>query len=219
MKKGKDAIDKFQYFFLLKSDAMFCNFFIKKFHLELHRDNTPAWLKSAKVEEKVKYLHSLVAEALRELLPYFKDSEVVESQLDDFPLAEGRKREPARWEKSRPVNALLTAEQIDSRLAEATAEQIDSRPVEATAEQIDSRPVEATADRMTLLKRYMVQISSVASSSRKRKEYCCTICSYKSKYESICLSHIENCLRESEKSSDSHDSARYPRIGTGGLHD
>ena len=139
-------------------------------NLELHRDNTPAWLKSAKSEEKVRYLHGLVAEALRELLVYFKDSVLVESQLDDFPLAEGRKSEPARWETSRPVNVLLEAEQIDSRLAEATAEQIDSRPVEATAEQIDSRSVEATADRMTILKSYMVQISSVASSSRKRKE-------------------------------------------------
>lgn len=62
MKKGKEAIEAFKDFFELKSDAMFCTFFLQKFKLDENIDNTPNNLKNSP-EKMLRYLHKLVAEA------------------------------------------------------------------------------------------------------------------------------------------------------------
>ena len=68
---------------------------------------------------------------------------------------------------------------------------IDSDLAEATAMQLQ-KPV----DKQQQIQKHMVQSSSSVSSSRSRKEFCCSLCSYTTKYEAICMSHIESCLRK-----------------------
>ena len=92
MKKGKDAIDQFKDFFLLKADAFFCYFFVKKFNLSTDQDNTPILLRKAESRKKALYLHGLVEEALKDLLPYFANAKLSGDQLHDFPLVEGRRQ-------------------------------------------------------------------------------------------------------------------------------
>ena len=48
--KGKDAVDAFEEFFLLKADARFCHYIISKFGLNPFLDNTPPLLKHASAD-------------------------------------------------------------------------------------------------------------------------------------------------------------------------
>ena len=73
-KKGKENIEALEDFYLLKSDAMFNNFFLHKYQLDVNIDNTPSMFKSKLSTEKAEYLDNLVAEALKELIPFFKDA-------------------------------------------------------------------------------------------------------------------------------------------------
>ena len=60
--QGKNGIDSLKDFYLLKSDGRFCQYFLSKFDIDPTKDNTPDLMKSARAEEKIKYLHSLVSE-------------------------------------------------------------------------------------------------------------------------------------------------------------
>ena len=185
-KRGKDAIEAFKEFFLLKADATFCNYFLHKHNLDDTIDNTPPLLRKASPEQKVKYLHKLVSDALKDLLPYFTDAEVGSSQLNDFPLAEGRRKEEISSNVKQVVNAVVleAPSTIDSSLAKATATQ-----------------VEQTVDKQEMIRNHLVQSSSSASSSRVKQQFSCSLCFYETKYEAIALSHIENCLKKLSLSS------------------
>jgi hypothetical protein len=126
-KKGKDAVEAFREFFLLKADATFCSYFLHKFKLNDKIDNTPHLLRSSSSEKKMKYLHQLVAEALKDLLPYFKEAETASCQLDDFPLAAGRRNDSQAEPKINICSTVLEAQSdIDSERAEATASQLQN---------------------------------------------------------------------------------------------
>ena len=91
-KKGKDAVDAMEEFYLLKSDARFCQFMIHKFNLDPNADNTPSQIKTASSDKKSEYLCGLVALVLKDLMPCFKSSEDVDPGLIDFPLGGGRRK-------------------------------------------------------------------------------------------------------------------------------
>ena len=178
-KKGKDAIDSFKDFFLLKADGTFNNYFLHKYKLNLLIDNTPSLLKKASSEKKRNYLHDLVAEALKDLLPYFKNAKVTSDMLMDFPLASGRK-DTSDLNNSESVikEQLKKMHVIDIDIACATAEQIQS------------------IDKTSSLKDFMFEVTKPVSSSRSCKEYSCSMCSFKTKYMAVCTSHIEHCLKK-----------------------
>ena len=96
LKKGKDAVDGLEEYFLLKADARFCHYFLNKFGLDPSIDNTPPLLKKYPSEKKAEYLHNKVAEVLRELLPFFKDAQDVDPELKDFPVQGGRRNKVRR---------------------------------------------------------------------------------------------------------------------------
>ena len=85
-KKGKEAIDAFEEFFLLKSDVRFCQYTIKKYGLQLNKDNTPSHLKTAQKEEKLSYIYGLVANSLKDLMPCFSNAKDVDPELTDHPV-------------------------------------------------------------------------------------------------------------------------------------
>ena len=91
-KKGKDAIDALEEFFLLKADARFCHYFLRKFKLNPCVDNTPTGLKNGSPAQKSKYLHELVVSALHDLLAYFRTAKNVDPLLLDFPVEDGRRK-------------------------------------------------------------------------------------------------------------------------------
>ena len=91
-KKGKDAIDALEEFFLLKADARFCHYFLRKFELNPCVDNTPPGLKNGSPAQKSKYLHELVVSALHDLLAYFRTAQNVDPLLLDFPVEDGRRK-------------------------------------------------------------------------------------------------------------------------------
>lgn len=179
-KKGKDAVEAFREFFLLKADATFCNFFLHKYELNDQIDNTPKHLRKAPADQKRKYLHQMVAEALQDLMPYFKDAKIGCSLLADFPLSAGRRKEDQTEPNSNICTDVLETQSV-----------IDSEIVEAIATQIQHKD-----DHQILIEKHLVESSSPVSSSRNRKLFSCSICSYESKYEAICISHIEMCLEK-----------------------
>ena len=92
-KKGKEAIDAIEDFLLLKADVRLCQYMIRKFGLTLDKDNTPQRLKTASKDEKLAYLHGLVSEALRDLLPLFKDAQDKDPKLIDHPVGSNSKNQ------------------------------------------------------------------------------------------------------------------------------
>ena len=81
-------------------------------------------MRNASPDKKIQYLHKLVSVALKDFLPHFKDFEISGRQLDDFPLAAGRRIEKQLDPKA-PTNNTVLEHQCDihSDLAEATATQ------------------------------------------------------------------------------------------------
>ena len=61
--------------------------------------------------------------------------------------------------------------------------------VQATASQ-----VQIPADKVDLVTSYLEELSIGYSSSRSRLEFSCKLCSFKSKFKIVCISHIEKCL-------------------------
>ena len=85
-KKGKEAIDAIEEYLLIKADARFCHIMFKKYGLKAETDNTPSELKSAPKDKKLAYIHELVASALRDLLPLFKNAQDKDPELIDHPV-------------------------------------------------------------------------------------------------------------------------------------
>ena len=85
LSKGKDDIDALKDFISIKAEAFFDLYFLSKYNIDPTYDNTPPLLKAASKEKKVDYLHSLVAEALKDLLPYFQECSGVLPNMNNFP--------------------------------------------------------------------------------------------------------------------------------------
>ena len=84
--RGKDDIDSLKDFILLKGDVRFCQYFICSKNLDPEVDNTPDDIKAAGADQKVAYLHKHV-EALRELLPFFRNCKFEDLQLGNFSMS------------------------------------------------------------------------------------------------------------------------------------
>ena len=79
--QGKHSLDAMKDFMLLKSDCRFSQYFINKFALNPEADNTPDSLKTASEDRKRDFLHKMVEEALRDLLPFFSNCSSVDPML------------------------------------------------------------------------------------------------------------------------------------------
>ena len=84
--KGKDNIDALKEFIVLKGEACFSHFFLAKYNLNPDVDNTPDELKKGTKGEKAAYIHSLVNDALKDLLPMFEKSSGVTPDMTDYPV-------------------------------------------------------------------------------------------------------------------------------------
>ena len=203
-KKGKDAVDAMEEFYLLKSDARFCQYMIHKFNLDPNTDNTPPHLKTASSDMKSEYLSGLVALALKDLMPCFKSSEDVDPGLIDFPLGGGRRKSKVTNIKNKfLLNALSQDEEehaVKPVLILEASDMLDEHLIEATVSQ-----VQAPMNKVDYIAAHMKEISTGVSSSRSRKEFSCKICSYKSKLKTVCFSHVEVCLEKLEISGASED--------------
>ena len=85
LSKGKDDIDSIKDFINIKAEAMFAQCFLSKYKLDPSVDNTPPLLRTASKDRKIEYLHSMVADTLRDLIPYFKECSGVVPHMKDFP--------------------------------------------------------------------------------------------------------------------------------------
>ena len=195
--KGKNAIDSFKDIFMLKSDARFIQYFMIKNNFDSSEDNTPPLLKTKNPEEKQGFLHNLVAECLRDLLPYFQQSKLSDEThelLVDHPLQQGRR-------EIRRQNMIKNSAEHVAPEALAMPSQVTYDLAVATADVVDDR----LKDEFVL--QYLETKSVQVSASRSKTLYVCKICSQESKYRAVCIAHIENCLIEPEKDAEdcSHD--------------
>ena len=190
--KGKNAIDSLKDFYLLKSDARFCQYFLQKFGFDSSKDNTPDLMKTASAEEKIKFLHDLVADCLRDLLPYFKESKTsaeTVTKLRDHPLQNGRKYSRDVTTPSAPLPPISVSETLDMPSI------FSHEAAEATASEVTNLTKE------NILEQFLDKSTLSLSSTRTKHLYTCKICSYESRYETICLTHIENCLENFKTST------------------
>ena len=180
-KKGKEAIEAFKEFYLLKSDAMFCGYLLEKYQLDESVDNTPASIRSASKETKLRYIHDLVCNALKDLLPYFQETEININPIPNFPLNEGLATDSISEGKNlQEINAEIMSGPIV----------ITQQQAQATASMIVS------VNKDQYLRGFMTTSDSFMSMSRKKPQFECSLCSTSYDYQSICLSHIECCLKK-----------------------
>ena len=176
--KGKDAIDPIKDFLLIKADARFCQYFIKKYNLDPDVDNTPALVKSATSEQKEIFVHTKVEGALKDLLPYFRRCRNTDPHLDDHPLQEGRR---AKFQTARMTTRMEPT--MDSPTL------IDDTVVKLTMQQLqNSLPDE------DLVEKNMEKISHSLSGTRATVLYRCKLCSFQSKFKTVCIAHVGSCL-------------------------
>ena len=180
-KKGKDAIDALKDFLLLKADARFCQYFIMKNNLSPDVDNTPDELKNATDEKKKLFLHEKVEEVLKDLLPFFRSCSSSDPQLVDHPLQEGRR---ARYQPIRIVAEETALEEpmlIGEDVLEKTVNHLQ-HSLERCLDEVVSNIEEVTVK---------------VTSSRFSKVFRCKLCSFESKYRTVCLAHVKCCQVES----------------------
>lgn len=176
--KGKDAIDAIKDFILLKADARFCQLFINKFKLDPSYDNTPDHIKAASFDQKEVFLNKMVEEALKDMLPYFKDAKFEDPLLNDHPLQDGR-RVMKRTVLERKRVLLEDTQLIDEEKASSTAARIYIPDPESEKALIDQNLVES---------------SMALSGTRSVKIFSCKFCNFRSKYKTLVVTNIESCL-------------------------
>ena len=184
-KKGKDAIDALKDFLLLKADGRFCQYFIMKYNLDPDVDNTPVELKNATAEKKKLFLHEKVEEVLKDLLPFFRSSSSSDPHLVDHPLQEGRR---AKYQPSRNVakeTALEEPMHIGEDVLEKTVNHLQ-HSLDQCLDDVDTKIEEITVK---------------VSSSRFSKVFRCKLCSFQSKYKTVCLAHVKCCPVTAEEPS------------------
>ena len=172
--KGKNAIDSLKDFYMLKSDATFCHLFFHKFGFDSSNDNTPHLMRTASPEKKRNYLHDLVSDCLRDLLPYFKGTSDTSSQLLDHPLLKGRivSREKASVSQLPAV--------VTERLEMPTI--ISPAVAEATASELVTNIEEIDIPEMSILDQFLIKSTVAMSTSRSKVVYTCQLCMYETKY-------------------------------------
>ena len=180
--KGKTGLDSLKDFYVLKSDARFTHYFFAKFNLNPNHDNTPHLMRTKSSEEKITYLHDLVADCLRDLLPFFKESKISTDTADillDHPVQQGRKDNRKKSDPPPPPvpETLEMPSLVSHDVAEATA-----------AEVLNNISKEAFIEQFMETK--VVEVSS----SRTKQVYSCTICNHETKYKAVSMAHIEICL-------------------------
>ena len=176
--KGKDSIDPIKDFLLIKADARFCQYFIKKYNLNPDIDNTPDLMKSATNDQKEIFVHTKVEEALRDLLPFFRSCRNEDPQLDDHPLQEGRR---AKFQTAR------VSTRKEPTLEHPTL--INDTVIENTIQQLQN-----SLPDQDLVEQNMEKISHNLSGTRSTVLYSCKICSFQSKYKTVCIAHVGVCL-------------------------
>ena len=174
--KGKDAIDDLKDFILLKSDARFCQFFMKKHDLDPSFDNTPDLMKSASYDDKEAFVHGKVEETLRDLIPYFRGCHFEDPKLDDHPLQDGR-RAKHKKETLRKESFMDQLKLISEDTANQTVQQIHTSP-----------------HNEELIELNMETISLSLSGTRSKLMYKCKLCSFQSRYKTVSITHIETCI-------------------------
>ena len=181
LKKGKDAIDSLKDFISLKADARFCHYFLMKYNLNPNIDNTPDLLKSACPEKKETFLHEKVKETLKDLLPYFRSCDLSNSDMDDHPLQGGRRDKSQRaQDPSFDTTTTIIMEPpvlIDIDTAEQT-----------------SQNVHHATDAAAAVAANMEELSVSLSGTRAKKLFRCKICDFRSRFKTVCLTHIETCF-------------------------
>ena len=188
--KGKNAMDEFKDLYLLKSEARFIQYFFHKFETDPVHDNTPDSIRTASLKIKKDYLHGLVSDCLKDLLPFFKQSNISaepSSQLLDHPLQKGR----ATSLPSTSPPLFAEKETLDE------AAVISVGVVDATASVVISSPSETKHP-----DDYLNKSSVLVSKSRMKTVFSCQICQFESRYETVCLSHIKVCMKNPRQSED-----------------
>ena len=184
--KGKDAIDSLKDFILLKSDARFCHYLIKKFNMDPSVDNTPDGMKTASFDEKEAFVHEYVEAALRDLIPFFRESSREDPQLIDHPLQEGRRVKYQRQkEYSRRESTMMEPDVIVPETVDQTVGQVQ---------------VPTPCNDEELLDMYMQKMSLSISGSRSKILYKCSICLFESRFRTVCITHIKTCLPHTQHS-------------------
>ena len=173
MRKGKEAIEELNDFFILKSHARFCHLLIKKYKLNKDIDNTPTLLRKADPHKKARYIHDLVADVLRDLLPDYSKCEFSNPQLHDFPLSEGRKSQEGN-------------DRTSTTLAEA----------EETCGQNMEYYSNVAGDLISM------SGSSTISYFKSKKGFNCSYCKFTSKFEAVCKAHVKICKSNENTTSD-----------------
>ena len=161
---GKHSFDALKDYMLLKGDGRLCQYFFHKYLIDPEIDSTPEEVKRATPEEKEKYLHQLVSEALVDLLPIFKHCTLQDPMLTDHPLQKGRRFN--EFENKHPNDA-SDEPSVDTVFKPAVSHKEINKNIKR---------------------------SSVNDSSRSSFVYSCKICSFSSKYKSVCETHVETCL-------------------------
>ena len=184
-KKGKDAIDAIKDFILLKGDARFCQYFISKYDLDPSVDNTPASIRLSSPAQKEEFVHQRVIEALRDLLPFFRDCCYEDPQLTDHPLQDGR-RAKFHPEQDSPSDGTDMEQPME----------ITDDVVEATFQQLQQ-----TLQDQDLVMPNLEEVSLQLSGSRTRIVFQCNLCKFQSKFKTVCVTHIENCLASTSEPS------------------
>ena len=179
--RGKDSIDALKDLILLKGDARFCQYFLMKFGLDPEEDQTPPEIKSTGPENKESFMHQKVELALKDLLPYFSTCNLHEDpDLSDHPLQEGRRprysaaRENVNVRKESPMNVPTL---IEEEIVEKTVLQVH-----------DNLPHDDLVDKN------MEKVTENVSGTRQRIIYRCKICSFQSKYKTVCRTHVITCM-------------------------
>ena len=184
--KGKDSIDFLKDFYLLKSDARFCQYFIFKHGLDPEVDNTPDLMKAATNDKKEEFIHSKVTDALKDLLPFFRNCSSADPQLEDHPLQEGRR---SKYQVPRPPPP-QTREIMEKPAL------IDQEAINITMEQLTNSLPDIDIVNMNVEK-----VSVSLSGTRSTAVFVCKICSFQSRFRTVCVTHVRQCVAHNAPSS------------------
>ena len=180
--KGKENIDALKDFINIKAEAMFNPYFISKFHLDPSVDNTPPFIKTASQDRKISYLHAMVIEALKDLLPYFQDCTGILPDLTDFPV------------RQLPTNS--SEDEVSTAGEESTANETSMLDAVKSASVIPDLLQSVPAD----LEAHFV------SHTNSGKIYVCNYCDFVASLKSVVTAHMRGCSKAEVSSNVSSQS-------------
>ena len=163
-----------------KAAARFNQFFLEKFGLDPSVDNTPPLLKTASPAKKVEYLHMKVKEALKDLLPMFRDCEGVLPDLIDYPV-----KQPSSSEENEQPHS-MNSQSMSSSLPEDSSSEVKT----------------PTKD---CLDQYMYVSEKPLSSTRYYKSFGCSLCDFESGSKTVVVAHIRECWKRKNMCPDVPD--------------